>query len=119
MSLSITAPRPSRTAAPLRLTRRGRFLFLGLPVLLLGAGLLVSAFLVLATGTAHAGTETAAQVTESRMVGTGESLWEIALDVAPESDPRETMTFIAELNGLDSAEIVPGQMLIVPVIESD
>lgn len=47
-------------------------------------------------------------------VESGDSLWAIAIVVAPSIDPRETVERIRELNGLRDSVIVPGQQLIVP-----
>ncbi|RKT82401.1 LysM domain-containing protein [Saccharopolyspora antimicrobica] len=45
----------------------------------------------------------------------GDTLWGIADRVAPNSDPREVVTRIAELNGLDAASVPTGRLLLVPV----
>ena len=49
------------------------------------------------------------------VVQAGESLWQIAQAVAPQADPRETVTLIRELNGLGEAAVMPGQSIVVPV----
>jgi LysM repeat protein len=49
------------------------------------------------------------------VVQAGESLWQIAQAVAPQADPRETVTLLRELNGLGDAAVVPGQSIVVPV----
>jgi hypothetical protein len=48
-------------------------------------------------------------------VETGQSLWDVALAIAPNEDPRSTIWTIKALNGLDSSEVQAGQALIVPV----
>ena len=48
------------------------------------------------------------------VVQPGESLWGIAQEIAPGSDPREVVTSIRELNSLSDAPVVPGQSLVVP-----
>lgn len=45
----------------------------------------------------------------------GDSLWEIAEPhTAPGGDVRETVRHLLELNGLDGADLRPGQVLLVP-----
>ncbi len=103
-----TAVRPSGV----RLTRRGRLtVFVSLLVL----GLVAAAWL-LAGAPAVAGTEAtpAGEVTSTVVVGPGETLWDIARDVRPGADPRETVTRIQELNGLTTVSVWAGQPLIVP-----
>lgn len=50
------------------------------------------------------------------VVQAGESLWQIAQDIAPQADPRETVTTIRELNGLGDTTVVPGQSIVVPIV---
>lgn len=100
---------------PLRLTIRGR-------VLLLVATILVLFTLVVAAGgfTAEATGEVpgpgAGPVAAVVVVQKGESLWSIAQQVAPGHDPREIVSRIRDLNGLADALVIPGQSLVVPVV---
>lgn len=48
------------------------------------------------------------------VVQQGDSLWEIARQLSPEADPRETVVQLRALNGLESNLIHPGQVLLVP-----
>ncbi len=100
------------TGGGLRLTRRGRVALGVLSALML---LLV----VLASGrfSADAGTSIADQgrATGVVVVQPGESLWQIAQSVAPQADPRATVTVIRELNALGDAPVRPGQSIVVPV----
>jgi hypothetical protein len=96
-------------AAPttLRITRRGRVVLsalLALPIL--------AASLFLATPGAQAGNE-AGEVTVYTVLA-GESLWDIAGEIAPEEDPRAVIDQIRQANALSSAEVFPGQQLILP-----
>ena len=115
----ITPPRRSAARRPVRsgprrtwrLTRRGRIVL----------GVLVSvpfAAVLMVTGSlsADAGTDLAAQGSATAMVVVqpGESLWQIARQVAPNTDPRATLTTIRDLNGLGDDTVVPGQALVVP-----
>ena len=103
-----------RCAAPtrptVRLTRRGRLVvFLLALALVLGAGLFIAAGSV---ATEEAGTPEPTRVV---MVGTGDTLWGIAADLAEDGDVRGMMTEIERLNALDSAVLDAGQRLRVPV----
>jgi nucleoid-associated protein YgaU len=52
---------------------------------------------------------------EHRVV-TGDTLWDIALEhTAPGDDVRRTVYDIRQVNRLESAEIVPGQVLRIPI----
>ena len=51
------------------------------------------------------------------MVGEGDTLWAIASDLAPDGEVREMVATIKELNALDSAMLVAGQTLYVPVTD--
>jgi LysM repeat protein len=71
---------------------------------------------VLGSVSADAGTAGAAAgpATGIVVVQAGESLWQIAQQIAPQADPRATITVIRELNGLGESAVVPGQAIIVP-----
>ena len=95
--------------APLtwRLTRRG-VVVLTAAVLALGVALIwlarVSAVEPAAAPSApHAVT-----------VAPGDTLWSIALRVAPNADPRAEVAALERRNGLTSVDLVPGQVLRVP-----
>ena len=65
-------------------------------------------------GRGSAGRLDGGAVTRTVTVGPGETLWQIARDVRPNADPRETVARIQELNGLTTATVWAGQPLIVP-----
>lgn len=44
----------------------------------------------------------------------GQSLWQIAAEVAPNEDPRDFIADVVSLNALTSAEVVPGQRIALP-----
>jgi nucleoid-associated protein YgaU len=109
-------PRP-RTAGSLALTRRGWVTVAVVAALLVSlGGIGVSA---LARQVAHGpgadGPRTAARTT-TVLVQPGQTLWEIAGEVAPAgTDVRATVDRIAELNGLQRAgDLEVGQRLVVP-----
>ncbi|WP_300343949.1 LysM peptidoglycan-binding domain-containing protein [Nesterenkonia sp.] len=103
--------------AGLRLTRRGRLLLVGLPVMMLAIALLAGALFaatsafnsVQATTAGQPGVE-AVEVT----VSPGDTLWTIASDAPAAGDIHQVMGQIVELNDLDSSQLQPGQVLHVP-----
>ena len=100
---------------PLRLTRRGRFVFFGVPLILLAAFILsFSGFLNAPAKAADSADQLSVTPTVSVTVQPGESLWAIAGSVAPERDPRDVVADIVQLNNLDAARVMPGQQLFVP-----
>lgn len=114
--------RPGPAGGPIRLTRRGR------TVSALVALVAVAWLAVLVVSHAAAGVPAApsggvgdvgsvvpvsagmARVT----VQDGDSLWAIAQRSAPDSDTREVVSQIRNVNGLSSSLIQPGQVLLVP-----
>ena len=48
------------------------------------------------------------------VVQSGQTLWGIARDVAPDHDPRSVIAQIRDLNDLGTRSIVAGQSLVVP-----
>lgn len=101
--------------APLRLTRRGRFVFFGLPLILLAALVLsLAGFLNAPAKAADSASELTLTPTVTVTVQPGESLWAIAGAVAPERDPRDVVADIVQLNNLGAARVIPGQQLYVP-----
>jgi hypothetical protein len=110
---SVGQPRVKQ--APLRLTRRGRFVFIGVPLILLAALILtLSGFLNAPAKAAESAAGLALTPTVTVTVQPGESLWAIAEAVAPERDPRDVVTDIIQLNNLEAARVVPGQALFIP-----
>ena len=105
---------PSRsstgTGGELRLTRRGRLVLLVLFLtVLMGA--------VLSLGGYSAATDTRGQADPTRtvVVGEGDTLWDIASQVAPPGEVRQVVHELQELNALPGPEITEGQRLAVPV----
>lgn len=95
-----------------RLTRRGRLaVFLGTLAVALTASFFLGAG---AVGTEESGTPAP---TEIVMVGTGDTLWGIAAEVAGDADIRDVMTEIERLNALDGPALMAGQKLRVPAAE--
>jgi hypothetical protein len=99
-----------RPAAGLRLTRRGRRLVAGLSVATgIGIALVTAATVV---GDARAQLQPVGD--SSVVVRSGDTLWSIAVDVAPGEDPRAVVDAIVEVNDLEGVGLVPGQVLQLP-----
>lgn len=97
----------ARPAAPaIRLTRRGR-----LVLLLLATGLLLSIF---SLGRMTADASSGPAVHRTVTVRPGETLWELAGRIAPQTDRRDTVAQIRQLNHLRSAMLLSGQQLQLP-----
>lgn len=91
-----------------RLTGRGRVLVAMVWVLMIGAAVLLVVTRSPAIDSGGATTTVRIEV--------GDTLWEVARDVAPQADPREVVDAIVELNGLGSGgDIRPGDVVQVPV----
>ena len=97
----------------LRLTARGRAVFTTLAALPL---VIVAVIMVLNGGGAVATSEKPVAGVEYEYVTVeqGQSLWAIAEEVAPTSDPRDFITDVLAFNGTSSTEIFPGQTLALP-----
>lgn len=110
------AARPAqvRSVAPLRLTRRGRLLLVGAPIMLGGAALLTFVGFFTAPALAAGGSGEITR-TQQVSVSTGDSLWGLATEYAPERDPREVVADIMELNNLADAVVPAGAQLYIPV----
>ncbi|MPY11864.1 LysM peptidoglycan-binding domain-containing protein [Arthrobacter bussei] len=103
----------SPAARPLTLTRRGRLLLVGLPIALgVAALVLLGAFL---TSQAQAGVDAPAPSAVVQVdVAAGETLWDLAVQYAPERDTRQVVGEMVELNNLGTSVIHAGQSLSIP-----
>lgn len=102
------------TSAPaprLRLTSRGRAVFGTLIVIPL---VVVALFLGFPSGGAAATNNPATCTFEYVSIEPGQSLWQLAEQVAPQADPREVIADILSLNNLSSGDVQPGQELAIP-----
>lgn len=102
-----------------RLTRKGRLVFRGIPALTLAVLIVLGALAFISPGEAKSSTvEVATQVSSTMTVMHGDSLWSIAAKVAPEQDNRDVINHIMQINDLSTAQVEPGQVLEVPVYTS-
>jgi hypothetical protein len=102
---------PRRHRSRVRLTRRGRFVV----VLLLLAVALV-AFTLGRTTTSEAASagSASAPTYQTVVVEPGQTLWQLAAQIAPHTDPRVTVQRLVDLNDLAGPDVVAGQQLAVP-----
>ena len=106
---SITSAKSARPAQTgMKLTVRGRRV-----VALLALLPIFVAFLLIGTRAAQA--DASGPTTAVVKVEAGQSLWDVAVALAPNEDPRSTIWTIKALNGLETSEVQAGQGLIVPV----
>jgi LysM domain len=107
---TMTATHLPTTATAVRLTRRGRLVVLTLALLtVLAVGFLLASGSV---ATDEPGTPAPTKVV---LVGSGDTLWDIAAGVADDGDVRAMVDEIEKLNALESGMVVAGQKLVVPL----
>lgn len=107
-TIAVTAP-----TSRLRLTARGRrvFAFLAaLPVVVALTLVVVGGGAALASNEAGASAGAFTEIT----VMNGETLWSIAEDVAPGSDPRDVVAEITRLNAIENGSVTAGQRIAIP-----
>ena len=95
----------------LRLTPRGRRVFTTLAALPL---VIVALAFALNGGVATASSDGSTVPVETVTVGAGQSLWELASEIAPQADPRDVIADLVSFNHLTTTQITPGQQLDVP-----
>ncbi|HEU4850249.1 MAG TPA: LysM peptidoglycan-binding domain-containing protein [Terrimesophilobacter sp.] len=95
----------------LRITRRGRAVLAALIIVPLIAMALAFA-LNGGAATASAGPST----TDFQYVTVepGQSLWQLAESIAPGADPRDVISDLVRLNGLQDSVVHPGERLAIP-----
>jgi len=94
-----------------QLTRRGRIVIL---LALFAAAAVLALAVTGLIGGAAAGTAPANTQTRTVVVQPGQTLWSIAMNVAPGADQRNTIARIVELNALPSTDVAAGTRLAVP-----
>ena len=109
--VNVAAGNAAGAKSHLRLTPRGRRVFTTLAALPLAIAALAFA---LNGGMATASPEGSSVPLESVTVEAGQTLWELASEIAPEADPRDVIADIVAFNSLKTTAITPGQQLDVP-----
>jgi hypothetical protein len=108
---------PERPAPlpPLRLTRRGKVVLIGIPLVLLAALLLsLAGFFNSPAKASESAADLSVTPTVTVTVQPGQSLWAIAGTVDPGRDARDVVADIVQLNNLSAGAVQPGQQLYVP-----
>lgn len=115
-SISVTTAPAFPAVGPatrLRITARGRRALAALVALPLAAFLAVAA---LNGAAAIASSDASESVTFTTVtVLPGDTLWSLAGEIAPASDPRDVVDAIIRLNMLGGGEIFAGQELAIPL----
>ncbi|QLQ10789.1 MAG: LysM peptidoglycan-binding domain-containing protein [Nocardioidaceae bacterium] len=99
-----------RPAAPIRLTRRGRVV-----IVIAFLAMLFAAAIGMGANSLATGGSGEPVPTQTVVVGSGDTLWGIASEVAEPGKTRSMMQRIAELNALATTTLQPGQKIAVPV----
>jgi hypothetical protein len=93
----------------LRMTARGRGVLLTLvaaPLVVLALYFGINAGGAIATG--------ASTPLSTVTVAQGETLWQLARQLAPSADPRDVIADVMSVNRLSSTDVQPGQKLAIP-----
>jgi hypothetical protein len=93
----------------LRLTRRGRVVFTGLAAVPLVVGVMFAAL----NGGGATATSSSGEL-ELITLQAGQSLWQLAEEIAPASDPRDVISDILAVNELESGSVQAGQRIALP-----
>jgi len=117
MSAITSSPGVYRTR--LRLTRRGRAVVAALVALPLALALGAMAVNGGGATASSADALDAAAVVPTVTVEWGESLWSLATSLAPHASTADVVADLIAVNDLESAELVPGQVLVVPARYAD
>ena len=105
-----TTLRVSKPRSTVRLTRRGRL------VIIVAALVVAFAIGVFVTAAGSVATQEPGTPEPTRIVqvGSGDTLWGIAAELAEDGEIRAMMEQIERLNALDTSVLQAGQRLVVP-----
>jgi Tfp pilus assembly protein FimV len=115
MSHYAPASRITRPIAPVskrhRLNAKGRRFVRQATVLIVATTAAISFF----SGQAATAGSTAVKANFTYVtIHSGESLWQLAAQLAPNQDRRDWIAKVVDLNALTSADVVPGQRIALP-----
>ena len=99
--------------APLRLTRRGKFVLIAMPIFMASMGVLMLLGLFLSPAKASADVPLGVDAVSVTVIE-GDTLWGLAREFAPQLDPREAVRQIAEINNLEGSVLFAGTELYIP-----
>ncbi|GAB3529169.1 hypothetical protein GCM10027402_32260 [Arthrobacter monumenti] len=99
------------------MTRRGRLLFLGLPLMLLAALLVTTLGLFNSPATASTEGSLSATSNVSYTVRPGDTVWKVAEVIADGRDTRDVVQSIMAVNDLETSVIQVGQQLFLPTVD--
>jgi LysM repeat protein len=106
----VPAPRAGASGSHVRLTRRGQ-----LVLVLLFAVVALTVLALVGPRSAAVPSDAKLEPVQTVQVQPGQTLWEIARQVAPEQDPRAVVDAIVDLNALtDPGTLQVGQRLGIP-----
>jgi len=106
---TVRATRPGAPRTVCRDTLRRRRL------VVVVALLAFTTLLTMSIGRVGASAELADPVAGHAVVAPGDTLWEVAVDTAPNGvDPREQLAAIQDLNGLDGSALAPWSVVLLP-----
>lgn len=90
----------------------------GLSFMTLGALIVLVGASFVAPQDAQAGSSPvdSSSVGRTVTVDAGQTLWDVAREVSPESDPRDVVNLIIDVNNLSSTTLHTGQNLEIPVM---
>ncbi|MBG6083764.1 LysM peptidoglycan-binding domain-containing protein [Zhihengliuella flava] len=103
------------SSSRLRLTQRGRLVLIGLPLMLVGALLVLGLAMIASPVSAASSSDVQFPDVESVTVLEDDTLWGLAAEFAPDRDPRVVVAEIVELNNLERNVLQVGQQVHVPV----
>jgi hypothetical protein len=93
----------------LHLTRRGRAVFTALAAIPVVVGVMIVAL----NGGGATATSSSGEL-ELVTLQAGQSLWQLAEEIAPENDPRDVVSDIIAVNDLRSGSVQAGQRIALP-----
>jgi LysM repeat protein len=108
-SSSASARAAQQRPAKLRMAKRGRAVLLTI----VATPLVIAALAFGINAGGATATSSSTPLAKVTVVG-GETLWNVATQIAPNADPRDVISDLMSVNRLSSAEIYPGEQLSIP-----